>query len=232
MKPFRITSGIASFALFVSSSFAASIVVNIDSGDKEFRNFSDSTVLTAGAKNGANQIADHDGALIQLGYFSNATSADLFSGTWIPLSGEGSAGFTGPNLNFRTTIGDNRDNGVGDGQFATQLLFTDANPSSFQNLPTPGRPLAIRVYDGLTLATSTRFETISSNISGWLWRAPGDPQPVSIDLSLFDSGLRLQSTNAAPAANGQIRTVTPVPEPSSLLLLSIGALVSLKRRRS
>ena len=218
--------------LSVSSSFAASIVVNIDSGDKEFRNFSASTVLTAGARNGATQLADHDGAVIQLGYFSNATSADLFAGTWIPLSGEGSSGFAGPNTNFRTTIGDNRDNGVGDGQFATQLLFTDANPSSFQNLPTPGRPLAIRVYDGLTLGNSTRFETISSSIPGWLWRAPGDPQPVSIDLSLFDSGLRIQSSNAAPPANNVIATAIPVPEPSSALLLSIGALVSLKRRRA
>lgn len=224
----KLLTFVGAFTLTATGYSAAITTVVFDSGDKQLTALTGNAPLTAGSA-----AVEGDGAVIQLGYFSGATSQNLFLGTWIPLTGEGSA-----NTAFnRTSVGDSLASGAGDGQFGFSLSFNDALSNTSQNLPAPGTPLAIRFYDGRTLALSTRFETISSSAANWQWKAPGTPATL-IGFSLGEtgsSGLRLQSTNAAPSPDGVVRTATPVaavPEPSSLMLLSIGALVSLRRRRS
>src|SRR4051812_8392617 len=59
--------------------------VNFDSGSKTVMNQAN-TALTAGP------VGDGNGAVLQLGYFTGATDVNNnFTGTWVPLSGQGSA---------------------------------------------------------------------------------------------------------------------------------------------
>lgn len=224
MKTKKFLFFLSSISAITATSFGAAITtVSFDTGSRDLRDFNGTTLLSGGQAN-----VDHDGAVLQLGYFSGATQANPFgNGDFIALSGQGSANTAFSN----TTVGDSFDAGGGDGTFALALSFDDSKTTTFQNLPPINTPLSIRIYNRPTIASSTFLETVSSTDSNWLWRAPGTP-PSTVALSFDDPGLRLRSTNAAPSANGRISTVTPVPEPSSLLLLSIGALVSMKRRRS
>ena len=63
---------------------------------------------------------NQDGAAVQLGYFSQATTDDLFAGEWVPLT-------------WSTTVGDTLDRyeeGYGDGFFSFNVHFEE-NSSQF-----------------------------------------------------------------------------------------------------
>src|ERR1700677_4333329 len=92
--------------------------------------------------------SDGNGDVLELGYFSLATPTNLFSGTFIPLSGQGSAnnatiaGSSPSETMNQTSIGDLNTNGAGNGTFALNLTFTVGSISSGNNLPSVGTPLA------------------------------------------------------------------------------------------
>ena len=174
---------------------------------------------------------DHDGTVIQLGYHSNAVPGNEFSGARISLTGEGSA-----NTEFNnTTIGDGG-LGFGDGDFGGGFIFVIGSPTSGHNLPRAGTPLALRFFDGKTVAGSRFFEELSS--PNWLWKEPStDPFDTPI-VDIFppgDPNVRRRSGAPIPI-DGRIPTgistsnLPDVPEPSASLVCATGALVLAARR--
>lgn len=235
--PKYILSGIITAALS-SAAFAAAVVkVNFDSGGLDLKD-SAGVSLTAGG----NLIAG-DGAVIQLGYFSSASTADNnFVGQFIPITGEGSANLQS-GAQFDTTVGDDPAAGFGPpyaGQFQISVIFT---PGGQAVTPPVGSVLSIRIYDKASLLSPTlNFMTLSNN--AWRWKdfADSTSPGSNLDISLADSGIRFENRsgagglvstpNGSPATGNERPNIPAVPEPSSMLLLSIGALVSLKRRRA
>ena len=154
---------------------------------------------------GPGTSADGDGALLQLGYFSNATLASPFAGHWIVLA-------TG-------TVGDQ---GVDQaGLFSISTILTDGPFAQ----PAVGTPLGVRFFDGTSEAASSFYNTAVNNDGSGLWVSPADPAP-SITLTLSKAASALE----AGEING-FRTTIPVPEPgtAALCLLSLGALLCNRR---
>lgn len=229
-------------SLLSVTSFGAALVTQVafDSGTVLLKNNGGGTLLTGGT------AADGNGAVIQLGYFSLATTGtptSNFLGVWTPITGEGSANTGGnvagssPAETFnKTSIGDN---GGANGEFGITVVFSDSVPGTFNNLPqSTSIPLSIRFYNGTTIAGSTFYNTVSND--AWLWKFPAAaaPLPPTINMSLGSSangpGLKWESTNvfAQPTANAGTTSIPIVgaPEPTSAALLMIG-LVSLAARR-
>lgn len=152
--------------------------------------------------------ADGDGTILQLGYYTAATTADPFAGNWVPM--------TGPGTSFQTTTGDsgNRANGG----FKLSLLFT-AGGIGF-TVPPDGTPLALRFYDSISIDTSTYFNAVSNPSGMFNWFTPTEPQSIA-SLTFLTPGFLWQD-----GATSAYRTTIAVPEPSCLLLgvLSMGAL--------
>ena len=195
-------------ALFLTCSVTQGVTlvtqVNWDSGSYSLRNAAGTAPITGGS------AVDHNGAVLQLGYFTTSTVGNLFSGTFIPITGEGSLNTAFNN----TTVGDYTANGAADGSFAFSsgaspgTTFSSAVPATFQQLPSAGAFLAVRFYDNLTIATSTFYETVA-NVA-WTWKAPASPSAV-VNMSFDDgggAGNRLQSTTLAPVGTN-IRSTLP-----------------------
>lgn len=154
-----------------------------------------------------------DGDVLQLGYYSSATTSNNFQGTWIPLSGQGSANTAvipgGPVTNptnetyNQTSIGDLTSNGASTGQFAISLDFVQGNATSGNSLPAAGVPLAIRFYNGTTIANSTFYNVVSDDL--WVWKTPNTP-PTTVTPSLNDSGLEWLSIALGQTADTAFRT--------------------------
>lgn len=175
-----------------------------------------------------------DGDVIQFGYYTNATSSNLFSGTWVPLTGNG-----GANSAFNTTsIGDNPDTvGAGNtnGTFAfssngstpsdTYINFIQGSSTSGVSLPSSGQIMAVRFYNGTSVANSTYYGAASD--ASWEWVAPLYPIPESMTFGL---------DNSVSWFNNQVGytgTIIDVPEPpaSSLFGLCFGVLAFVYWRR-
>lgn len=200
------------------------------SGAQIFDN--NNVVLTPGTN------ADGNGAVLQLGYYSGATTANNFAGSWVALSGEGSLNTaivpgSSPAIGYnQTSIGDIFANGPGAGQFAITLDFVLGSATSGNSLPSSTTiPLSIRFYSGTSIASSTHYNVVSND--AWLWEAPASPANV-IPISLDDTGLEWESIVLfAQGANSAFHTTIPVPEPSSFMLLGAGALgLFIIRRRA
>ncbi len=206
-----------SLACVAVPAHAVTTVITMDSGSQTMTN-------NAGAALSGGTTANGNGTVIQLGYFTGATAANNFSGTWVPLTGAGSA-----NTAYNTTsIGDLNANGAGDGTFAfDNLVFDPAVAGQNQNLPgSTTIPLAIRFYNTTTTGAATEINTVSSDL--WLWKTPAAPSPLppTINISLDDAGLEWQN-----GPSSAFKT-TAVPEPSRILLGMMGlAFVGLRRRR-
>lgn len=239
MKKANILSVGLIWSLSASALHAAALVLNIDSGGLTLQSANGIDLTGGGAS------TPYDGEIIQVGYFSGATSNDNnFSGTWIPLTGEGSLNYV-PNTLYDTTVGDDFTQGFGPpfNQFQISLPVDTAIQTQ---LPAPGTILSIRVYDRATIAASTSFMTLSSNL--WKWIVPTTLQDPSskVDMSFAADFLRVEnrsgalglvstpSGDAANTASGSLRTSTPiipVPEPSSSLLLLGGCVAFFARRK-
>lgn len=166
-----------------------------------------------------------DGAILQIGYFTNATTGNLFTGQWVPLTGEGSL-----NPLFDTTVGDGINSGASN-RAAFSVAFDTSDPLRSQGLPQAGQVLSVRFFDRTSLSASRFFETVSS--PDWVWLSPSEPPTnPNVSLSFANVNARLQSTGAALGATVSTQIAIVVPEPTSTLLLAVGALVSLKRRRA
>jgi hypothetical protein len=165
---------------------------------------SSGTALEGGA------INDGDGTLIEVGYYSLATTLSPFAGTWIPLTGPNSGSM------IVTTMGDGFSGA--DGTFTFSFELSD----SLANLPGEGTPLSLRFYDTRTLGLSSRFNAVSQSGGAWNWVGAAQITmllEVSPDLVWQDG------------PGSAFRTTIPVPEPSACLLGGLFALGAMGRRR-
>jgi len=193
---------------------------------------SSGTALSAGT------TANGDGALIQLGYYTGATTSNYFSGTWVPLTGYGSTGLT--------TVGDSSSGvGLAAGRIAFTFYFsissnlvtvynpdagdagtytTNSSVTISTGTPAAGQLLAIRFYSS---NSGGSYNAMSS--SGWLWQTPSVTTNYSLDIGNTNTNSALVWQDSA---NPFKTTISPVPEPASIGLMVAGlGLVGLRRRR-
>ena len=210
MKTFVVRLAVLVLMLATRVAFGAPIVtVNMDS---DVRTLLDKVGAGAQPITGGT-IADGDGAVLQVGYYTGATPGNNFIGTWIGITGKG-----GSNSAFNTTsIGDFNSSGAGDGTFGMTLVF---DPTS-NVVPPVGAIVALRIYNAKTIAASSFFMSLSDN--SWVWpQAAEPPSNPSLNISLASSTLRVQNssgTGSTISPSGNIAANIPVPEPSSQMLL-------------
>lgn len=198
--------------LFLSSQtliYGASIRVNFSIQSETLKDLN-GVALTAGSS------SDGDGSILQLGYYTAATTGNPFAGDWVAM--------TGPGTPYQTTIGD--EGNYPNGTFKIQVIFTQGSYSFTE--PAVGTPLALRFYDSTSLAASTYFNAVTDTTGIFNWAAPADPTSTArLNLGLSSVGIAWQG-----GSSSSFRTTIAIPEPSCLLLgvLSLGALVI--RRRS
>ena len=226
----RLFQNLARFAVVASVAFAVlprnanaqQTTVSFDSGSQFL--YSSATETTANLLKAGVATTTGDGDVIRLGYYSTATAGNYFSGTFIPLTGLGSANTA---YNY-TSVGDMYTNGAGNGQFALILSFAAGSATTGNNLPAAGTPLAIQFYNGTTLTSSTFYNAVSD--SAWTWQTPAIPGPT-VTISLDQTGLQWLGGASSAFYTSQ---ATTVPEPSSLLVggLCLGGFVILRLRRS
>ncbi len=158
-------------------------------------------------------LTSHDGAIVQIGYYSLATTLDPFAGDWIAM--------TGPGTSHLDTIGDGGPGAAG--RIKTTSIFTLGSIDFLE--PASTTPLSVRFYDSTSLTTSSYFNAVSNITGSWNWISPDVPQAF-MDLSLSDPGLVWQD-----GLKSSFFTTIPIPEPcsTSILLISAGILV-LRRR--
>lgn len=169
-----------------------------NSAGTELRNF-DGELLSEGLVPDA-----YDGDVVQLGYYSLATTGDPFLGQWMPLQS--------------WTIGDKDVAPLGPGRFnyshpltASQLLV--------------GIPLSIRFYDSSSLDEAGFFNAVS-DVSG-SWNVISSPDAMlTMTLSLASQNLVWQDGQGSA-----FRTTIPVPEPGGQVLWCCAGLFLLMRRK-
>jgi len=168
------------------------------------------------------------GFVLQLGYYTGATSSNAFLGTWVPVFGPGTS-----NSLFSTAgMGDDgatQETGTND-EFSFSGTVTSDTASTEVGLPLPGQIMSIRYYNANSLAAATYFGAISDPLGGsaWLWEPPvGPPSVADNTYSLNDTGVVYQMGVGEPETN-----VLLVPEPPVLSLMAMAAgAIALRRRK-
>jgi PEP-CTERM motif len=105
-------------------------------------------------------VGSYNGDIIQLGFYTLATTANPFAGTWVALTND--------------TIGDKINNLPGRYNYNT-------NVSSGEILL--GTPFVIRFYDSTTLETASFFNAVTDSTGGW------NARNAPMTLSLLNSTL-------------------------------------------
>ena len=177
------------------------------------------------ALSGAGTSANGDGFVLQLGYYSGATSVNPFLGTWVPVFGAGSSN----SLFSPATMGDGTATTGANDEFSFTGTVTDSTSSTEIGIPAAGQIMSIRYYNATSVAASTYFGAVSDD--SWLWVSPTNPPPTGMSFSMYgDPGLVYQSSATEPETN---IAISAVPEPGAFGALA-GALVvgvALLRRR-
>jgi len=143
---------------------------------------------------------DGDGALLELGYFDAGTALAPFAGSFVALTGEGSAD---PALRT-TSIGDAGGGTTGGGTFSLSTNFKSGSTVFQGTPPAVGTPLVIRIFDAKTKAASTNYNVVTGG-ANWLWKAPTEGPGTFVLLSLADTGLNWQG-----GANSSFKTAMTV----------------------
>lgn len=187
--------------LFVPQIIAQTLIsLSFDSGSFSLYENDGSTLL-------------NDGDVVQFGYYTLATAEDPFAGSWVPLTGDGSA-----NPSIATSI-----NGAGFGpEFAGQFYWSGISLSA--TVPN-GQIMAIRFYDSSNVASSTHFGAVASAdaVQGMLWPGPGN----TIAFQAGNTGTSWQGGNVGKTG------LAAVPEPSAaFLILTFGGMLLNRRRIS
>ena len=144
-----------------------------------------------GAHLDAASTSNGDGNLVTLGYFDLATSADPFTGTWIPLT-------------FGTRLGDSSSGyGFADGTFGFTTVFTKNSnlvsvypnePASYNvnsqvtivtNAPPVNHPICIRFYDRTITGPSARYNTVTG--PQWRWPSFSSGVPTNMYLKISNA---------------------------------------------
>ena len=179
--------------------------LNLDSGGFTLNNVNDTTPLASGDA-------------LQFGYYTNATAANPFAGTFIALTGNGGVN---SGLSF-TAIGQDTGNGAGPGTFAfttTDLMFTQGSTTTGVDLPTSATQImAVRFFNGASASTALDYGAVSD--ASWTWIAPASPAPAPMSFSLDDSGITWLNNNVA--FTNTSNAPANVPEPASLPLFVLG----------
>lgn len=175
--------------------------------------------------NGAGTNANGDGFVLQLGYYTGATSVNPFLGTWVPVFGPG----TSNSLFSTASMGDNVATTGTNDKFSFSGTITDSTPSTEIGIPAAGQIMTIRYYNAASLASSTFFGAVSD--PAWVWESPSSPPPTQGMSFRFynDSTAMYQGGATAPETN---LSYSAVPEPASVSILAGGlALAAILRRR-
>ena len=144
-----------------------------------------------GALLDAASSSNGDGNLVTLGYFDLATTANPFTGTWIPLT-------------FGTRLGDSSSGyGFADGTFGFTTVFTKNSnlvsvypnePASYNvnsqvtivtNAPPVNHPICIRFYDRTITGPSARYNTVTG--PQWRWPAFSSGVPTNMYLKISNA---------------------------------------------
>jgi hypothetical protein len=200
MKTLCTSLSIASFLICCSQ--AASVIINWSITSDPTRNLENRVALPLSA--GSSALGD--GTLVQLGYYSSATQASPFSGTWVTLA--------------TTSMGDDSVNISG--KFATTSTLIGGNFSA----PAVGTPLGVRFFDGISVATSSYFNVVSDSSGGWNFVAPTVPAPIINIVIDKATGIVFLSGEV-----GAFQTRLAIPEPSLSLLIGLAVTSLLFRRR-
>lgn len=146
---------------------------------------------------------NQDGDLIQLGYFAEASTSNLFQGDWVPLTEA---------LHF----GDSSTlSGGNPGQFQVSILFLDGTDevtvypdaagvyltnsshviTSSSPKGSPGQLLAIRYFDKTGISEGVRYNTVAGPT--WKWEPLSDQLgfPTIIAIDTQSSGLAFQDSD-------------------------------------
>lgn len=138
------------------------------------------------------QSRNGDGALITLGYYSEANNSSLanhFNGNWIPLTegtriGDSSSGYGFDNGMFSFTSIFKKNSDVVD-IFPSEPAFyqLQSNHIITNQLPRTGTPLCIRFYDSPELSSSTKYNAVTG--PDWLWPgfSSGIPENLYLKIS-------------------------------------------------
>jgi hypothetical protein len=164
----------------------------------------DGLALSAGSSAAGN------GTLLEFGYYSLATEAAPFGGSWTALTGPNSASLV------VTTIGDIL---VPNGTFAFDFTLD----YSLTALPQDGTPLAVRFYDSTTRNSSTFFNAVSMTTGQWNWNSTGSQIAIGVGNV---PGIVWQD-----GAASAFRTTIAVPEPSGFILIGCGVAFWIGNRR-
>lgn len=153
---------------------------------------------------------NYSGTIVQLGYYSLATTVNPFAGEWITVS--------------HGTIGEKSPDPLGDGRFNYAPIIGQSSLTI-----AVGTPLAIRFYDAKSVETSTYFNAVTSATGEWNW-VESPVSTVTIDAFVTPTALLLWQGGQSSA----FRTTLPIPEPAYLLLAGAAGTLAFgrKRRRS
>jgi hypothetical protein len=209
-KPFYPLALLALLS-FISGPFAkgATILVNWQTNPGYELKDQAGVALTGGKPN-----VTGDGAVLELGYYSLSSVTTPFAGQWIPLPGDFASG---------TTIGEKM---MGNGIFDINTEFDSESDPSI--LGVVGHPLSVRFFDQVPGVPATFYNVVSS--ASWVM-----PTPNANDLTIVT--VNLSSPSSTPllwqgGPDSAFRTVIPIPEPSSLLLIGLSAVGLFSRRRN